>query len=841
MSLVQDFELATKNVQNPNAKIRREAEVILKNFTNHPDALNVCKQLLENSTDSNVQFHAATTIKEIVTRNSFKQALDERKNWVHYLIEYSINRYANILHHVRGAILQTIAISTKLSWLDSNDLIKVDVMNTISNLMANPTYVSRKLGLAFLSAILIEFESTKASSIGLSLDFHHSCQTSFQKSHMIPIFQMVLQCLHDNVQSRSNPNASGNTPHQIEELIGSSLHCADKILCWDYSTNATSLFKNKDEIYLDNQTPSLKLSIEWKNVLLTPEVLHLFFQLSAIYFNEPAMCSRPIKCLTQLAGVHGSVFETEEVQRSYITTYMAGFKVYLSNVFQAISTSNSPIDMADKIFGLSQIAKQLFRRTSFKLLCSIPDILCVLRDLGSVAILCLKLKPENEDDTWFLDATDDMLLMWASFVEKLEAFSAIEIQEMLSNPEISAVMTLIAQVSSEISKIYIDTHVLLIPIKPDDEDSFEYEQKDLDICSDQLLNIGVLARVQPTDILIQLINLINEKHQQLKNLLAIPSNTDVLDLQEQIHWAVIISGHILADSGIGETPMIPRKILEVSAGSQQGSDPVTTLPSIILSILGTLTVSSDSIEYQNCSPLLLDSLLWFVERWSASYLFAQPSDYSNLSLSLQQSFGEAAGGCQVLDYLLVNIELQSKNWIAEIDIMSQIIIVLQGLSKNRAALNLMVQNAAFSRIVEFLLFNTAKLPASTHSPIVQMIAFVATRATDPTVKSNYFKCLSDAIENSLNSILHHPEFSKNHQHTLTREQIIISLEMFDGLALSIEDETTVLIFETIGRNFNSFIKLLDIYHEFPNMEVYILQIFKNLIRLQVYFFLLLQF
>jgi hypothetical protein len=64
------------------------------------------------------------------------------------------------------------------------------------------------------------------------------------------------------------------------------------------------------------------------------------------------------------------------------------------------------------------------------------------------------------------------------------------------------------------------------------------------------------------------------------------------------------------------------------------------------------------------------------------------------------------------------------------------------------------------------------------------------------------------------------------------ESIIVVLEMFDGLALSIDESTTVVIFETCARHFGTFVKLLELYHSYPDVELYIMQIFRNLIKLQ---------
>jgi hypothetical protein len=60
------------------------------------------------------------------------------------------------------------------------------------------------------------------------------------------------------------------------------------------------------------------------------------------------------------------------------------------------------------------------------------------------------------------------------------------------------------------------------------------------------------------------------------------------------------------------------------------------------------------------------------------------------------------------------------------------------------------------------------------------------------------------------------------------EKIVDVLEMYDGLSLAADEINTLPIFETCAKHFDSFIQLLDVYHSFPEFELYILQIFSHL-------------
>ncbi|KAJ3275135.1 Exportin-4 [Terramyces sp. JEL0728] len=623
----------------------------------------------------------------------------------------------------------------------------------------------------------------------------------------------------------------GETNH---DLVRAALACAEKILCWNFVANASSIVRSRDE-NLDKEKNPLKLPVEWRNVLLVPELLSLFFQLCTVYFNEPDMSAKTITCLTQLASVHGPIFDTQEMQQVYVNNFLGGFKGYLSNVLHKITNPQNQVDTADKIYSLAQISNHIFRFSSIHILAKVSEFPEIMKGLGQVAVICLDLKAGNVDDTWFLDAGDDILLMWAAFVEKFDTYSPEEILQLMADPAKNQILFLLSEIAAEIVSKYIEVHVIHTVSDEEDDESYDFMQKDVELYSDQLLHICVLSRLKVDQVLAKLINIINQKTQQLTLLFQSGSGDasgELMAVQEQIHWAVLISGHVLADSAFGETPQIPNSILKASSNSTVENDPAVNLTKCIFNLLNYLSFPVGSPQHDACSPLLLETLFWFTDRWATTYLFADMNEYSIKSKSLHDFCGLNGGAPAILDFILSKIELNAIIWHTELDIVSQIITLLQGLSKNKATRDQMLANAKFTQIVHYFLLNISRLPSTVHSPIVQTIVYTATHATDDAVKHSYFKNLSDAIEGSLNSIIQSPDFGQHFETTVTREKVIVALELFGGLALSVDETTTVQIFETCGKHFSSFVKLLDIYKSHPDVELYIITIFKDLIKNQ---------
>ena len=82
----------------------------------------------------------------------------------------------------------------------------------------------------------------------------------------------------------------------------------------------------------------------------------------------------------------------------------------------------------------------------------------------------------------------------------------------------------------------------------------------------------------------------------------------------------------------------------------------------------------------------------------------------------------------------------------------------------------------------------------------------------------------------LHSVISNPEFTKSYQDTEVKETIVICLQMFEGLCLALNDNSTALIFGFCQNHFNSFRALMEIYHEYSDIELYIFLILKNIVR-----------
>jgi hypothetical protein len=142
---------------------------------------------------------------------------------------------------------------------------------------------------------------------------------------------------------------------------------------------------------------------------------------------------------------------------------------------------------------------------------------------------------------------------------------------------------------------------------------------------------------------------------------------------------------------------------------------------------------------------LIETLFWFIERWGATYILFDQSLYKNIPPILSQSFS-MEGGINIINFSLEKIRQNTRLWINESEIISQIIKVLQTFSKNKRSREAILSSIVFQQSFQYLLSNIGQLPSSLHSPFVQTIAYIATRAADSEQRQAYFKKLCNTIE-----------------------------------------------------------------------------------------------
>jgi hypothetical protein len=114
---------------------------------------------------------------------------------------------------------------------------------------------------------------------------------------------------------------------------------------------------------------------------------------------------------------------------------------------------------------------------------------------------------------------------------------------------------------------------------------------------------------------------------------------DVAACLEQLCWVTRLAGFVLADSGEGETPLIPLEVAAACAAAAAAGqpDPAVALAQRLLS-LGRACV--EAAGHPVISPRLLEEVCCALGRWGETYLLPG----AGAGAALVEAFGPAAGG-----------------------------------------------------------------------------------------------------------------------------------------------------------------------------------------------------
>ena len=216
----------------------------------------------------------------------------------------------------------------------------------------------------------------------------------------------------------------------------------------------------------------------------------------------------------------------------------------------------------------------------------------------------------------------------------------------------------------------------------------ETEDSDRVRYKDTLSVIGALGRECLDVSLPILINLLEGRigrlHGQIQRI-ASQGGRDIdpvlSDLFEDVHWVVLIAGNVLSLDVDGETALIPSEVMHHSihqAGSIDVSKSLEVLASPgqpaadipghessdhVLRLVGAVfrlcEIEKRCVEaglVSLWSPEIGSTIMWFLRRWSLTYLATQEGYYQEMSIALCTAFGrDTEGAAWTVNFLLEKI------------------------------------------------------------------------------------------------------------------------------------------------------------------------------------------
>ncbi|KAF9191230.1 Exportin-4 [Haplosporangium sp. Z 11] len=827
------IEKACVEAQHPTTRV--QAEKVLIDFKQSANIVPVCQYILAHSNTPAVQFHAASGITGAIVREYGLYQKQDIHNLQEYLIRYNLD-HPRLVSYVSKQIYQAIAVISKRGWLEASEQEQDIVYRHIMQLLSMGDQ-EKRIGLSLAHALVDEFSSRgKASSVGLTWDFHYKTKNSFEERHLQLVFAAALKILHEQLQGLlSNPGQEVSGAQK--PLLSLSILLLESILQWDFLSNnqpvLAGTFADDDN---DDLTRTIVYPESWRPVLVNADVLSMFFTLFPLVQDDNIMTHRVRQCLIQLCGLHGPIFVNEDDTIHHISEVMRGLLTLINNVASCSSDECLQADYTENMIAITEMIRQLLSFHSIQTIYRVPEKFDFLNQVALLTIHCLnesaKVPEESES---LMDAFDELLVTWVKLVQDSQA-AIMDHNAPALVADATNLLQFFHSISYRIVEKYIDTRLELAKFNAlIDEESDGFQ--DWDTYSDQLISISALARLDPQNTLLRLQGLLHERIEGLQNFLNTThdgSHPDyVVFLYEHLHWLIVITGFVFADSSAGEAALVPETLNELSKNQPLAQDQLVNIFSNLMNLLDSVSLDSHTVQAISCSPQVALSLFWFLERWVKTYLFADPENYSSLSPNLQQSYGESSRGGEgsaILEFLITKLRINFIMWNADPDVLIQVIALLNTFGQRSPVRNALLQSEQFPPLVSFFIEHLAVLPEIIHNSLIQSITTIISYAPSEQLSGHYFNLISTAIEARFAAVLQDKSFQATYQTPEVMSQIMNGLEMFNGLALALTDINTPLIYNFCCRFFDSFVDLVRIYSNFPEVQILVLRLYTDLIK-----------
>lgn len=262
---------------------------------------------------------------------------------------------------------------------------------------------------------------------------------------------------------------------------------------------------------------------------------------------------------------------------------------------------------------------------------------------------------QASDEKYYIESFDGMLEAWTNI---LQQYSSTD--DMLMNA------------ASRIFNTYLQCH--LAPPdgnrKRGEEDAEEIEDNednDRIRFRDQLQTIGMFGRIVPEYCLPVLFKLLEVRIEKLRihfqtmqiQAMTVSASNALDELFEDIHWIILIAGHVLCMDSDGETPMIPSEIMQYSITQHTKAESTLEATLKMMASVQQIGVQIDDADHcDHCIRIMSDvlklcaleasatqvklghfmspevgcTLMWFLKRWCLSFLMPTEYFYQEVSL-----------------------------------------------------------------------------------------------------------------------------------------------------------------------------------------------------------------
>ncbi|CAA0817180.1 Unknown protein, partial [Striga hermonthica] len=690
------------------------------------------------------------------------------------------------------------------------------------------------IGINFLESLVSEFSPSTSTAMGLPREFHEQCRISLEHDYMKAFYRWV-QYAAFNASDRI-VGADSEIPEV--KVCSAALRLMLQILNWDFRVkNAVDNSKRGIDVFSDGmkqENNSLRRSEcvlvqpgpAWRDVLVSSGhvgwLLNFYTALRQKFSFEGYWLDCPLavsarKLIVQFCSLAGPVFPSDggQMQRQYLLQLLAVIVQWLEPpdaVAKAIKAGKSESEMLDGCRALMSVAtvttpfvfdELLKNLRPYGLLTLLSALMCeVCKDL---------MENRTEEETWSWVARDILLDTWTSLLVQLDGNGP---DNLLPPEAISAAGNLFRQiVDSELKASSASAF--------SDEDECDALQASVSAMDERLSSYALIARAAVGHAIPLLTERFSELVIRVNQGRSIRDPTETL---EELYSLLLITGHVLADEGQGETPLVPKQIGSYYTDIMEADKhPVGILcGSIIRFAEQSLDPEMRKLVF---SPRLMEAVVWFLARWSSTYLMPLERSGENGSglenrkhsaNSLLSFFGEENQGKVVLD-IIIRISLTTLlSYPGEKDLQGLTCYqLLHGLVKRKAVISHLITLDSWHDLAnafanQGVLFS---LSADHQRSLAQTLTLSTSGMKTSEASNQYINNLTSHMISSLVELSGKPDLKIIGQQPHIILLVSCLLERLRGVARASEPRTQKAIYQMGFSVMNPVLIFLQIYKD----------------------------
>ncbi|XP_071481879.1 exportin-4-like [Diadema antillarum] len=840
-----------------NQEQRQAAEHTILAFRRASNPLQACQFILEHSNVDYILFQAASTVKEAVIRDWALLDHSQVDSVRSFLLKF-VTHKPGLPSYVREQILQAVAVIFKRGTVESKEAGREGLFSDISQLIASGDPTMQTIACSMLTALLNEYSgSTRTSDIGLSWEFHIQCKRIFEAHDLKKVFLFALQIMQQ-LMSTEGPLSGARG-----SVFSRFLNICEQVLSWEFMLIRPA--RRRVGSFQPVDTPPLKPDSKWRDPLLEHGLLDLFFKIHSRTRLNPDLCHHAMQCLSQLATLDGPVFANDKAKSEYLTHFVR-------SLLQCLNSSEVQDHEA---LGFANIINHLITKFPIELLAGLPSALLssFVTTLTTFTCLCGRQAALEEalhqDDQQYMEAFDQLLECWTSLLRQADRFPP----------------AYFCSHAIQVFNCYLQSH-LGAPdgtrdekqngdACEDDEEEDEInelEEDDRDLFGDQLISVAAMGRATPQHSIPLLTKLLEDRATRLQSHLQrhqhhTHHNVDI-DIKglhllyEDLHWLILITGHLLADDYRGETPVIPEQIIRHSLQESQRVDADVTLK-----VLGSVHEDAASIpglekadqivrlsaavfrisEIERravqanladlWSPQVGSTTVWFLRRWLSSYLMLNESYYNEISVPLAVCFGKGTEGSHwltsfLLDKCLSNLSI----WSSEHELANDTVDLLVSLVEKKERCLPALQCESFWTIAKQHAASAPPLdllPLDIKSNLMKALVLAGCLAPNAETKDRFAQEVLIPVQNRYKGLIQQEEFVRKAQEDTVKTTLCMLLSLLRGIVMGTRFVAANELFLFIWPLATECVALVRTYHHCSEVVELVLELYLEMGRRQL--------